>query len=86
MSWARLDDGDAYSIVNSTALPRDSSTRLKLVAPRGFEPQYPDSESGVLPLDDGAATALSVPFCRQKIGFFKRDSKTSDCLVSWLAG
>lgn len=25
-----------------------------MVAPRGFEPRYPESESGVLPLDDRA--------------------------------
>lgn len=30
------------------------------IAPRGFEPRLPEPKSGVLPLDDGAVSALNV--------------------------
>ena len=43
----------------SPLAPTDSATGV--VAPRGFEPRLTDSKSAVLPLDEGADAARSVP-------------------------
>lgn len=44
----------------TTELPKhgEASCSARLAAPQGLEPQPPEPESGVLPLDDGALVEL----------------------------
>ena len=56
--WRRRPDSNRRIGVLQTP-PLDhlgTSPRSLLAAPRGFEPRFTDSKSGVLPLDEGAST------------------------------
>ena len=51
----------SFQVKHSTRL---SYTLIVLDAPRGFEPRFPESKSGVLPLDEGATCVWLYPRIR----------------------
>src|SRR5690606_20533973 len=45
-----------------------------LAGEQGFEPQLPDPESGVLPLDDSPMLPESIPILRRRVESFRSPS------------